>query len=38
MIEKNFNLKKRRIGIESERYANKLQLKKLWKQVKDGAQ
>ena len=34
---KNFNLKKG-IGIESEKYANKLEIKKVWKQVKDGAQ
>ena len=33
---KIFNL--RRIGIESEKYANKLEIKKVWKQVKDGAQ
>ena len=26
------------IGIESEKYANKLEIKKVWKQVKDGAQ
>ena len=37
MIEKNFNLK-RGIGIESEKYANKLEIKKACKQVKDGAQ
>ena len=33
MIE---NLKKG-IGIESEKYAKKLEIKKVWKQVKDGA-
>ena len=47
MIEKIFNLKKgnrdwnfkkRGIGIESEKYVNKLEIKKVWKQVKDGAQ
>ena len=37
MIEKNFNFKKG-IGIKSEKYANKLEIKKVWKQVKDGAQ
>ena len=26
------------IGIESEKYVNKLEIKKVWKQVKDGAQ
>ena len=29
---------KRGIGIESKKYANKLEIKKVWKQVKDGAQ
>ena len=38
MIEKNFDFKKRGIGIESEKYANKLEIKKVQKQVKDGAQ
>ena len=38
MIEKNFNFKKGGIGIESEKHANKLEIKKVWKQVKDGAQ
>ena len=38
IIEKIFNLKKSGIGIESEKYANKLEIKKVWKQVKDGAQ
>ena len=37
MIEKN-SILKRGIGIESEKYANKLKIKKVWKQVKDGAQ
>ena len=36
MIEKIFNFK-RGIGIESEKYGNKLEFKKVWKQVKDGA-
>ena len=35
---KNFQFLKRGIGIESEKYANKLEIKKVWKQVKDGAQ
>ena len=26
------------IGIKSEKYVNKLEIKKVWKQVKDGAQ
>ena len=38
MIEKKFNFKKRGIGIESDKYANKLEIKKVWKQVKDEAQ
>ena len=38
MMEKIFNFKKNGIGIESEKYANKLEIKKVWKQVKDGAQ
>ena len=29
---------KRGIGIESEKYANKLEMKKVWKHVKDEAQ
>ena len=33
MIEKNFNLK-RGIGIESEKHANKLEIKKVWKKLK----
>ena len=37
MIQKNSLLKKG-IGIESEKYANKSEIKKVWKQVKDGAQ
>ena len=37
MIEKIFNLK-REIGIESEKYANNLEIKKVWKQAKDGTQ
>ena len=32
MIEKIF---KKGIGIESEKYANKFEIKKVWKQVKD---
>ena len=35
---KNFNFKKSGIGIEGKKYANKLKIKKVWKQVKDGAQ
>ena len=35
---KKFQFQKRGIGIESEKYANKLEIKKVWKQVKDGAQ
>ena len=38
MIEKNFNFKESGIGIESEKYASKLEIKKVWEQVKDGAQ
>ena len=38
MIEKIFNSKKRGMGIESKKYANKLEIRKVWKQVKDGAQ
>ena len=34
MIEKNSIW----VGIESEKYANKLEIKKVLKQVKDGAQ
>ena len=34
---KNFQFKKRGIGIESDKYANNLEIKKVWKQVKDGA-
>ena len=37
MIEKILNFKKG-IGIESEKNANKLEVKKVWKQAKDGAQ
>ena len=37
MIE-NFSNFKKRIGIKSEKYANKLEIKKVWKQVKDRAQ
>ena len=37
MIE-NFSVLASGIGIESEKYANKLEIKKVWKQVKDGAQ
>ena len=29
----DFNFKKRGIGIESDKYANKLEIKKVWKQV-----
>ena len=36
--QKNFQFKKRRIGIENKKYANKLEIKTAWKQVKDGAQ
>ena len=35
---KNFQFQKTGIGIESEKYTNKLELKTVWKQVKDGAQ
>ena len=35
---KNFSILKKGIGIESEKYANKFEIKKVWKQVKDGAQ
>ena len=35
---KKFSVLKRGIGIESEKYANNLEIKKVWKQVKDGAQ
>ena len=38
MIEKIFNFKKWGIGIKSEKYANKLEIKKVWIQVKDGVQ
>ena len=34
---KKFNFKKRGIGIETEKYANKLEIKIVWKQVKEGA-
>ena len=34
MIEKDFNFKKRRIGIESEKYANKLEIKKYGNKLK----
>ena len=37
MIEK-ISILKSRIGIKSEKYTNKLENKKVWKQVKDGAQ
>ena len=37
MTEKNSILKKG-IGIESKKYASKLEIKKVWKQVNDGAQ
>ena len=37
MTEKIFNLRKA-IGIKSEKYASKLEIKKAWKEVKDGAQ
>ena len=37
MIEKSSILTSG-IGIESEKYAYKLEIKKVWKQVKDGAQ
>ena len=35
MIEKNFSFKKRD---QKRKYANKLKVKTVWKQVKDGAQ
>ena len=35
---KQFNFKKGQIGIKSEKYPNKLEIQKVWKQVKDGAQ
>ena len=35
---KNFSILKSVIGIKSEKYANKLEIKKVWKQIKDGAQ
>ena len=35
---KNFPFYKRGIGIKSEKYANKLEIKKVWKQVKDETQ
>ena len=37
MIEKIFQFYKSGIGVKSEKYANKLEIKKGWKQVKDGA-
>ena len=37
MIEK-ISILKSGIGIEGEKYANKLEIKNVWKQVKDGAQ
>ena len=36
--EKIILILKKGTGIESEKYANKLGIKKVWKQVKDGAQ
>ena len=39
MIVKNFQFEKRGIGIESEKVSKQvLEIKKVWKQVKDGAQ
>ena len=35
MIEK-FSILKGGIGIKSEKYAKKLEIKKVWKRVKDG--
>ena len=35
---KKFQFLKRGRGIKSEKCANKLEIKKVWKQVKDGAQ
>ena len=37
MLDDRKNLNKG-IGIKSEKYANKLEIKKVWKQIKDGAQ
>ena len=37
MIQK-ISIYKRGIGIKSEKYANKLEIKKVWKQVKNRAQ
>ena len=34
---KKISILKRGIGIKSKKYANKLEIKKVWKQVKDGA-
>ena len=36
--QKKFSILKSIMGIESEKYANKLEIKKVCKQVKDGAQ
>ena len=36
--DRKSSIYKRGIGIESDKYANKLEIKKVWKQVKDGAQ
>ena len=38
MIEKNSIFKKGGIGIKSEKYANKLEIRKVWKQFEDRAQ
>ena len=35
---KNFQLKKGEQGSKVKKYANELKIKKVWKQVKDGAQ
>ena len=35
---KKISILKNAIGIKGEKYANKLEIKKVWKQVKDGVQ
>ena len=35
---KNLSIFKRVIGIKSDKYASMLEIKKVWKQVKDGVQ
>ena len=37
MIEKIFNFKKDEQGLKVKKHANKLEIKKVWKQVKDRA-